>query len=166
MADVERRWEATKIKWSFKTVMSFITPYPKRGEIDEWKPGMDDEATPDPDDVPYLTNAYDEPAEDEAAEDIVDIGPADSDWVDPHWLEHRGSGAGEDRGSGQRDHSGRGGGEHRGSGDALATVWADTICDQVSGHASRLCHLHNTQTLAKTGIRGPIREQLSQTVAN
>ena len=48
--------------------MSFIKPYPKRGEMDEWKPGMDDEATPDPDGVPYLTIADDEPAEDEAAE--------------------------------------------------------------------------------------------------
>ena len=34
--------------------MSFIKPYPKRGEMDEWKPGMDDEATPDPDPLPYL----------------------------------------------------------------------------------------------------------------
>ena len=39
-----------------------ITPYPKRGELDEWKPGMDDEATADPDCVPYLPNADDEPA--------------------------------------------------------------------------------------------------------
>ena len=103
-------------------------------------------------------------AEDEDAQDVPDIDP--DDWVDPHWLAHRDSGAGEDRGSGEGDQSGGTGGEHRGSGDALATAWADAICDQVSGHASRLCHLHNTQTLAKTGIRGPISEQLSQTVAN
>ena len=79
MAGVERRWEATQIKWSFKTVMSLITPYPKRGEMDEWKPGMDDEATPDPDGVPYLENADDAPTEDEAAEDIADVDPADWD---------------------------------------------------------------------------------------
>ena len=47
--EVERRWHAGELKWNFRTVMSFITPYPKRAEMDEWKPGMDDEATPDPD---------------------------------------------------------------------------------------------------------------------
>ena len=53
--------------------------------MDEWKPGMDDEATPDPDCVPYLPNADDEPAEDEDAQDIADIDPVE--WFDPHWAE-------------------------------------------------------------------------------
>ena len=125
---------------------------------------MDDEATPDPDGVPYLPNADDGPAEDEDAQDIVDIDPAD--WVDPHWVERHGSGAGEDSGSGQGDQSGGGGGEHRGSGDAPATGWADGIDDQVCGHASRLRHLYNIQTIAKADIRGAIGKQLSQVVAN
>ena len=30
VAEVERMWEAKEIKWDFKTVMSFIQPYPKR----------------------------------------------------------------------------------------------------------------------------------------
>ena len=69
---------------------------------------------------PHLPNADDEPADVEWAQYIADIDPAD--WVDPHWVEHRGCGAGEDRGSGQADQSGGGDGEHRGSGDALALV--------------------------------------------
>ena len=144
--------------------MSFITPYPKRGEMDEWKPGMDDEATSDKDGVPHLPDADDGSTEDDDDQDIADIDP--EDWVDPHWAEHHGSGAGEDRGSGQGDQSGGGGGEHRGSGGAPATGWTDDIDDQVFVHASHLRHLQNIQAIAKTDIRWPIGEQLSQVVAN
>ena len=109
--EVERKWHAGELQWTFRTVMSLITPYPKRNEMDEWRPGMDDEATPDPDGVPYLLEADEEAAEDEDEEDILDIDPAD--WHDPRWLEHRANVAGENRGSGQGDQSGGGGGEHR-----------------------------------------------------
>ena len=141
--------------------MSLITPYPKKGELDEWKPGMDDEATPDPDPLPY--DADDVPAEEED-EEIPDHD--ERDWIDPHWEERRGGGVGEDRGSGQGDQSGGSGGEHRGGGDATETGWTDDIDDQVCGHASRFRHLHEIQTIAKTDIRGPIGEQLRQVVAN
>ena len=57
LEEVERRWEAKEITWNFKTVMSCIQPYPKRCEMYEWKPGMDDEATSDPDGVSYLPDA-------------------------------------------------------------------------------------------------------------
>ena len=76
------------------------------------------------------------------------------------------SGAGEDRGSGQGEPSGGGGGEHHGSGDASGTGCDDEIDDKISGHAARLRHLHQIQTIAKTDIRGPIGEQLSQVAAN
>ena len=121
---------------------------------------MDDEATPDPDGVPFLPDAYDVPAEEEDEEEILDHGP--DDWFDPHWAEHCGSGVGEDRGSGQGDQSGGGGGEHHGSGDDRATGWADDIDEQVSGHASRLLHLQNIHRIAKTDIRGTIGDQLCQ----
>ena len=128
--------------------------------MDVWKPGMEDEATPDLDDVPWSDDADGEPAEDEDAQYIPDHDPAD--WVDPHWLELRYRGAGEDRGSGQGDQSGGGGGEHHGSGDDRATGWADDIDEQVSGHASRLLHLQNIHRIAKTDIRGTIGDQLCQ----
>ena len=66
--------------------MSFIEAYPRRGEMDEWKPGMDDEATPDPDGVPFLPDADDVPAEEKDDEKILDHDP--DDWFDPHWEEH------------------------------------------------------------------------------
>ena len=138
---VQREWDAGKLMWNFSTAMSFIKPHPKRGEMDEWKLGMDDGATPDPDGVPYLTNAGDEPAENEAAEHIRAMDT--DDWVDSHWLEHCGSGAGGDRGSGQGDQSGGGGGEHRGSGDAPATGWTDDIDDQLCSHVAPQRHLQN-----------------------
>ena len=71
VAEVKRQWDEKEIKWDLKAVMSFITPYPKRGEMDEWRPGMEDEATADPDGVPYLPSADDEPAEDEDAQCIL-----------------------------------------------------------------------------------------------
>ncbi len=127
-----------KIKWDFKTVMSFIQPYPKRREMDSWKPDMDDEAdASDFDTEPYLPEDgdYAEPDVDDYDRDapIPDHDP--NDWVDPHWLEHRldreqrRTGVGVDRGSGQGEPSGGGGGEHHGSGDASATGCDDETDD-------------------------------------
>ena len=59
--------------------------------MDEWKPGMDDEATPYPDPFPY--DADDVPAETEDDIEILDHDP--DDWEDPHWEEHRGGGVGD-----------------------------------------------------------------------
>ena len=39
--------------------------------MDEWKLAMEDEAIADPDGVPYLPTAGDEPAEDEDAQGIL-----------------------------------------------------------------------------------------------
>ncbi len=141
--------------------MSFITPYPRRGEMDEGRPGMDDEATPDPDPFPY--DADDVPAEEEDEEEILDHDT--NDLVDPHWAEHRGGGVGEDRGSGQGDQSGGGGGEHRGSGDAPARVCTADEDEAVCSHTSRLQHLQRIQRIAKTEIRGAAGEQLHMVVA-
>ena len=112
---------------------------------------------------PYLPNADDKPADDEYAQYIADIDPAD--WVDPHWVEHRGSGAGEDRGIGQGDQSGGGGGEHRGSADALATGWAEDEDEAVCSHTSRLHQLQHIQGIANREIRGAAGKQLSMVVA-
>ena len=34
-------------------MQSLITPYPRRGQLDKFLPGQEDEATPDPDGVPW-----------------------------------------------------------------------------------------------------------------
>ena len=173
--EVERMWKANEIKWDFKTVMSFIEHYPKRKEMDSWKPDMDDEVDmSDFDTEPYLPEDgdYVEPDVDDYDRDAPIPEHDPNDWVDPHWLEHRldreqrSTGAGEACGSGQGEPSGGGGGEHHGSGDASATGCDDEIDDRVSGHAARLRSLQSIQTIAKTDIQGAIGEQSSQVVAN
>ena len=53
VADVEARYEAGDLPWTWATVQSLIGRYPMRGQLDVLKPGQDDEATPDPDGVPW-----------------------------------------------------------------------------------------------------------------
>ena len=63
MAEVEQEWRAGNLNWTFRTVYSLVGESPRRGQMDEWRPGMDDEATPDPDPHPY--DEDDVPAEEE-----------------------------------------------------------------------------------------------------
>ena len=89
VAEVEDEYKAGRLPWTYKTVQSLITPYPRTGHLDELKVGQDDEATPDPDEVPWEVekdeNEGDEAAKagDDDGEDqqILDFDPAD--WVDP-----------------------------------------------------------------------------------
>ena len=90
LQEIEDEWHAGNLRWNFKTVMSLIEPYPKRRKLHKWTTGRDDEATPDPDPLPYLQEEADGP----------------QDCLDPHWVAQRDSGAGGDRGSGDGDQSG------------------------------------------------------------
>ena len=81
--DIEERWIAQTLTWNYETVMSLILPYPKRGEMDEWRPGMEDEATEDPDGVPWSVDEAGASAENELDDNIKDFDTAD--WVDHHW---------------------------------------------------------------------------------
>ena len=53
VADVKKKFAAGELPWNYKTVQSLITPYPKRGALDVVKVGQEDEATPDPEGVPW-----------------------------------------------------------------------------------------------------------------
>ena len=53
VAEVEDAYNAGRLPWTYKTVQSLITPYPRTGHLDEIKVGQDDEATPDPDGIPW-----------------------------------------------------------------------------------------------------------------
>ena len=53
VADLQRRWDEGSLTWTYATVQSLITPYPRRGQLDKLLPGQEDEATPDPDGVPW-----------------------------------------------------------------------------------------------------------------
>ena len=82
--DIEERWQAGILPWGLKTVMSLIQPYPERCEMDEWRPGMEDEATEDPDGVPWsVDEAGASAAEDALDDNIIDFDTLD--WVDHHW---------------------------------------------------------------------------------
>ena len=53
VAEVEAQFNAGKLPWTWETVQSLITPFPKRGQLDEVLPGQEDEATEDVDGVPW-----------------------------------------------------------------------------------------------------------------
>ena len=35
------------MEWNYENVQNFIIPYPKHGQLDEWREGMEDEGTSD-----------------------------------------------------------------------------------------------------------------------
>ena len=76
MAEVERRWIHKENAWKYVAVMSFIKPCPKRNEFDEWKPGMEDEATSDTVPAPYCID----PAEDTRNDGDNFVAFDDDDW--------------------------------------------------------------------------------------
>ena len=49
VAEVEAQFQVGKLPWTWATVQSLITPYPKKGHLDVLLPGQEDEATEDPD---------------------------------------------------------------------------------------------------------------------
>ena len=90
VAEVEEQYKAGLLPWTYKTVQSLITPYPRRGQLDEIKVGQEDEATPDPDRVPWEDEKGDKEevnaasASDDAEEEdeeVLDFDP--DDWIDP-----------------------------------------------------------------------------------
>ena len=89
VAEVEQKFIDGKLPWNYKTVKSLMPPYPRRGHLDVVKLGQEDEATADPDGVPW--DALDDQAEGgEAAnegddnEEVDDVPEFDADdWVDP-----------------------------------------------------------------------------------
>ena len=69
--EVEDAWKAGTLRWNYKSVQSLITPYPARGELDVLKPGMEDEATSDPEGLPWAGDEQQE-ANDEGDAFVVD----------------------------------------------------------------------------------------------
>ena len=79
VAEVEEPYKAGLLPWTSTPVQSLITPYPRRGHLDEIKIGQEDEATPDPDGVPWEAEEDEKEraeaanAEDDAETDDDDI---------------------------------------------------------------------------------------------
>ena len=76
VAEVEAQYNAGKLPWNYKTVQSLIGKYPHRGHLDVILPGQEDEATPDPDGVPWEVPGPGEPS---AADGDADDGSEDDD---------------------------------------------------------------------------------------
>ena len=84
VADVEAKYHAGDLPWNWATVRSLIGSYPARRQLDVIKAGWEDEATPDPDGVPWdprraRTEGDDESPleEDECQSDASDAAECD-----------------------------------------------------------------------------------------
>ena len=53
VADVKQKWDDGLLKWNYKSVRAYLPDYPRKGQLDVPLPGQEDEATPDPDGVPW-----------------------------------------------------------------------------------------------------------------
>ena len=53
VAEVRAKSYSGELKWSYKSVRAYIPVYPKTGHLHVIRPGQEDEATPDPDGVPW-----------------------------------------------------------------------------------------------------------------
>ena len=136
VADVKSRFHAGQLPWNYSTVQSLIAPYPKTGHLDTLKLGQEDEATEDPDGVPWEPEGFEEPAadgvpafdpgEDENAE-VPAFDPADwHDGVDPYAA-----------GGGYED------GEIHGSGENLSASQAEAVL----GHSARVQALRQAKDI-------------------
>ena len=90
VAEVEDEYKAGRLPWTYKTVQSLITPYPRTGHLDELKVGQEDEATKDPDPHPWededdnqkqVDEAPNASDDDDEEKEVLDFDP--NDWVDP-----------------------------------------------------------------------------------
>ena len=89
VAEVETTFKDGCFPWTYNTVMSLMPTYPRRGHLDVIQLGQEDEATPDPDGIPWDTEQV-EAEGGEAAnkgddnEEVDDVPEFDADdWVDP-----------------------------------------------------------------------------------
>jgi len=53
VAEAEAKHKDGTLRWTYGTVQSLITPFPRRGHLDVLQVGQEDEATPEPDGVPW-----------------------------------------------------------------------------------------------------------------
>ena len=76
VAEIEERFNAGFLPWNYATVQSLIGAYPHKGHLDVLKIGQEDEATPDPDGVPW--EADEEPVAQPAGADGAGGGGSDA----------------------------------------------------------------------------------------
>ena len=85
VAEVDAQFHAGKLPWTWATVQSLITPIPKRKQLDVVLPGQEDEATEDPDGVPWEKEDQEAEIEDEEGQERGNEDQFDpADWHDSH----------------------------------------------------------------------------------
>ena len=155
LAEIKTSYEAGLLRWNYETVQGLITPYPKRGQLDTLKPGQEDEATPDPDQVPWEVaketheeaieggDAVDKDADDDQDDDIAEYDP--QDWHEP--IEKlSGSNDGDEEPQIQSVNHGDGDGRNEkdeGCGQTLDAEQTNTLIE----HSERLRSLHQAKEI-------------------
>ena len=163
MAEIEASYHAGRLPWTYKTVQSLITPYPRRGQLDALKPGQEDEATLDAEGVPWeveaAQNADPENADNDAGDDheIADFDPAD--WRQepegklPPCVPH-----------GVEDCPNHGHGENKGRGGKEPTVnLTAEQADALLGHSGRVQSLGQAKEVLKN-LGGALAASMTNTL--
>ena len=65
------------MEWNYENVQNYIIPYPKHGQLDEWREGMEDEATSDAEECNWLPDDGPDSVVAEAPDDIASNGEPD-----------------------------------------------------------------------------------------
>ena len=178
VAEVEAQYKAGNVPWNYKTVQSLIGKYPHRGHLDVILPGQEDEATPDPDGVPWeVPGPGEPPAADDDADDgredddekILDFDP--DDWhVPPENPFNDSDDAPSKAGTGEAtSHGGGGGGDDTvatshgdgggGDGESLSVEQVSTLHE----HSARFQSLQEAKRILES-IGGALGASLSNTV--
>jgi len=165
VADVEARYQAGDLLWNWETVQSLIGQYPRRGQLDKTRPGQDDEATPDPDGVPWeppeLADADDaDSAEGERQAEGSEAADSPADFDEPcdegqSGSDHRGDG---DVQEGQAAKS-EALAKDVASGEGLSTEQADFMLQ----HSGRMQALQQAMDILG-GLGGALGASLTDTV--
>jgi len=175
VADVKAKFDAGLLPWNFKTVQSLIGAYPPRNTLDVVLPGQEDEATEDPEGVPWEDAAEDpepDPGDPEDLPDDLEVPDYDpSDWLAPP--------QGSDEGAAEpSNHGGVSGEDKEGEGvcdDGAVAVLGESSCHgdganlDAEGVSFMNAHLQRMQSLEETvqifsGIDGALGASLSTTV--
>ena len=156
VADVEARYTAGQLRWTFGAVQSLIGDYPKRQQLDVLLPGQEDEATPDPDGVPWelpdhppvedgdgSEHSLDEACETEGGEIVSAEVPSDDE-------------------QGKLDHRGNGGASATSeiAREALSVEQANTLLT----HCNMLEAIQHAKDIVGSVVGGPVGASLENTL--
>ena len=175
---VEERFKKGDLPWNYKTVMGLMKPSPPRGKLDKLEPGQEDEATPDPDGVPYEVGEPgdevekpgdgetrgcgegDDADEPEFPDDFIPEFDA-ADWIKPPKGYAADSGGGDAESRVVKGHHGDG--ELRECGDSGRASLSKDEADSLLQHSNRLQSLQRAKANVQE-LGGSLGASLSGTI--